>query len=80
MIDKIDDDMLAIEATYMELTSSLIDKGISPYAMAAIMTKLGMMIYKTSLNAEDYNLMVDSISDQRNLIKSFNEYGAKRLN
>lgn len=76
-----DDQMLAIEATYMELTSSLIDKGISPYAMAAIMTKLAMMIYKTSLNAEDYNLMVDSISDRRDQIKSFNDYGTiSRLN
>ena len=75
-----DEQLLAIEATYMQLTSGLMNKGISPYAMAAIMTKLGMMIYKTSLNAEDYNLMVDSISDQRNLIKSFNKYDAKRLN
>ena len=76
-----DDQMLSIEAAYMELTTKFIDNGISLYAMAAIMTKLGMMIYKSSLNAEDYNLMVDSISDRRDLIKSFDEYGqTTRLN
>ena len=76
-----DDQMLSIEAAYMELTTKFIDNGISPYAMAAIMTKLGMMIYKSSLSAEDYNLMVASISNRRDLIKSFDEYGQRlRLN
>ena len=75
-----DEEFLALEATYMQLTSSFLDKGISPYAAAAVMTKLGMMIYKTTLNAEDYNLMIDSISDRRDMIKSFDQYGLQRLN
>jgi len=39
------------------------------------------MIYKTSLNAEDYDAMINTISDNRDEIKSFEEYGsAGRLN
>ena len=65
----------------MELTNRFSDQGISPMASAAIMVKLALMIYKTSLDPEEYNSMVDNISDSRNLIKRFDEYvGAGRLN
>jgi hypothetical protein len=76
-----DDDFLALEATYMNLTTSMLDKNISPYAMAAVMVKIALMIYKSSLNPEEYNSMVNSISDSRNEIKSFDVYGnTNRLN
>jgi hypothetical protein len=46
-----------------------------------VMTKLAFMIYKTSLNAEDYDTMINEISDNRDKIKSFTEYGSSgRLN
>lgn len=76
-----DDDLLAIETSYMNITTQYIDKGMSPYACAAAMTKLAFMIYKTSMNAEDYNIMINSISDSRDMIKSFDELEKyKRLN
>lgn len=80
-IETNDDQMLALEISYMELTTRFSEEGISPMACAAIMTKLALMMYKTSLGAEEYNLMVDSISDSRHLIKTFDEYGqTSRLN
>lgn len=80
-INTSEDDMLALEMSYMELTNKFIDSGISPMASAAVMAKISFMIYKTSLNAEDYNSMIDTISDSRDLIKSFSEYvGVSRLN
>ena len=76
-----DDELLAIEVAYGELTRKFAEEGINPFACAAVMTKLAFMIYKTSLNAEEYDTMINEISDNRDKIKSFAEYGtAGRLN
>ncbi len=80
-INTSDDELLSIEISYGELTRKFAEEGINPFACAAVMTKLAFMIYKTSLNAEDYNSMINAISDSRDEIKSFEEYGsAGRLN
>jgi len=68
-----DNQLLALEASFMDLSGRFIDEGFSPYAIAAIMTKISFMIYKTTLNAEDYNAMIDSISANRDRIRSFEE-------
>jgi hypothetical protein len=39
--------------------------------VAAIMMTQALSIYKTSMTAEDYNRMVDSISDSRDHVKTF---------
>ena len=75
-----DEEMLAMEISFAELTNKFTQEGFSPYACAAVMTKLAFMIYKTSMSAEDYNLMIDSISDNRDKIKAFDEYAQQRLN
>jgi len=68
-----DEELLAMEISYANLTSKFTEEGFSPYACAASMVKLAFMIYKTSMNAEEYNMMIDSISDSRDHIKSFAE-------
>lgn len=76
-----DDQLLALETSFMDLAGRFIDMGFSPYAIAAIMTKISFMIYKTTLNTEDYNVMIDSISANRNAIRSFDELkNISRLN
>jgi hypothetical protein len=76
-----DEELMAMEISYAHLTSKFTDEGFNPYACAASMVKLAFMIYKTSMNAEDYNMMIDSISDSRDKIKSFVEVGeVSRLN
>lgn len=76
-----DDEMLALEMSYLELTRRFMEDKVSPYACAAVMSKLAMMIYKTSLNEEDYNRMIDTISENRHAIKSLTEYtNGGRLN
>jgi hypothetical protein len=73
--------LLVLEASFMNLSERFIEEGFSPYAIAAIMTKISFMIYKTTLNAEDYNIMINQISDNRDKIKSLQEYTSiKRLN
>lgn len=66
-----DEELMAMEISYADLTHRFTQEGFSPYACAASMVKIAFMIYKTSLDAEEYNLMIDSISDSRDKIKSF---------
>lgn len=68
-----DEELMAMEISYAELTHKFVEDGFNQYACAASMIKLAFMIYKSSLDAEEYNLMIDSISDSRDKIKSFAE-------
>jgi hypothetical protein len=76
-----DEQMLALEVSFAELTSRFVKEGFDPYACAAIMTKIAFMIYKSSMTPEDYNLMIDEISNSRDIIMTFSEFEQKgRLN
>jgi hypothetical protein len=76
-----DDELMAIEMSFLAITNKFAEEGISPLASAAVMMKIAMMVYKSSLNAEDYNAMINTIADSRDMIKTFEEYGsAGRLN
>ncbi len=77
-----DEELMGLEASYLMLTHKLVDENFSPMACAAVMTKLAMMMYKSSLSAEDFNLMVDTISESRDLVRTFSEFqsSAGRLN
>lgn len=68
-----DEELMAMDISYTDLTARFIQEGFSPYACAASMVKIAFMIYKTSLDAEEYNLMIDSISDSRDKIKSITD-------
>lgn len=72
-INTTDEELMAMEISYAQLTHKFVDEGFSQYACAASMIKLAFMIYKSSLDAEEYNAMIDSISDSRDRIKSFSE-------
>lgn len=74
-IDNLTVDQLSeVELAYLELTTNLANAGVPPIAAAAIMTKLAMMVYKTSLSPEDYNFMIDQIANSRDLIRTMEEY------
>ena len=72
-INTTDEELMAMEISYANLTHKFVEEGFSQYACAASMAKLAFMIYKSSLNAEEYNAMINSISDSRDRIKSFSE-------
>ena len=72
-INTTDEELMAMEISYYNLTHKFVEEGFSQYACAASMVKLAFMIYKSSLNAEEYNEMINSISDSRDRIKSFAE-------
>lgn len=73
-INTSDEQMIALEVSFAELTNRFVKEGFDPYACAAVMTKIAFMIYKSSMSPEDYDLMIDSISDSRNMIRTFAEF------
>lgn len=80
-IETSDEELMAMEISYANLTQKFVEDGFNQYACAASMIKLAFMIYKSSMSIEDYNSMIDSISDNRDKIKSFAEIAQfSRLN
>jgi hypothetical protein len=66
------DDTDSIDELYQEywiIHSAMIDKGHGPLEIAAILIAQSMSIYKTVLANEEYDKMVDSISDMRYNVK-----------
>ncbi len=54
---------------YWEFHSAMMDRGHSPLEVAAVLVAQSMSIYKTVLDASEYDKMVDSISDMRYNVK-----------
>lgn len=50
---------------YWSIHSAMIGKGHTPLEIAAILVAQSMSIYKTVLDPEDYDQMVDDISNLR---------------
>lgn len=52
-----------------EMTNEFLKDGYEPLAVAAMYTMVAMQIYKTTMSEEDYNAMVDVISNSRDKVK-----------
>jgi hypothetical protein len=57
--------------TLVKLTAELVNSGYSAMEISAVMTRVALQIYKTTLNNEDYNRMIDVISSSRDEIEKF---------
>jgi hypothetical protein len=55
---------------YLEFTDHMVGQ-YDPMEVAAIMMAQALSIYRTTMSEEDYNLMVDSISDNRDKVQTF---------
>jgi hypothetical protein len=53
---------------YWAFHATMIDKDHSPIAIAAILVAQALSIYKTVLEEDEYNSIVDSISDKRDKV------------
>jgi hypothetical protein len=69
-----EDNLLKVYEEYMELTDKLISENASALEIAPIMIKIGLEIYKTVMSKEDFNKMVDYISDSRDDIRNLSEF------
>lgn len=54
---------------YWAFHASMIDKEHNPMEIAAILVAQALSIYKTILDPDEYNSMVDSISDSRDKVQ-----------
>ena len=63
----------AIANSLYTMAGDMIAEGQKPFAVAAVFTMIALQIYKSSLSKEDYDKMVDSISDSRDQIMSLND-------
>lgn len=70
-MDKQDSDLIIVADRIYKTTTELMIEGHQQFAIAAALTMVAMQIYKSSLSKEDYDKMVDSISDSRDQVLSF---------
>jgi len=72
-MDKQDSDLIIVADRIYKTTTELMIEGHQQFAIAAALTMVAMQIYKSSLSKEDYDKMVDSISDSRDQVMSLND-------
>jgi hypothetical protein len=68
-----DERLIEAYEEYMLTTDKLLSQGTKALELAPIMVKLGLEIYKTVMSEEDYNKMVDFISDNRGEIQDLSD-------
>jgi len=56
---------------YMKFTDDMVGEYQSVLEIAAVMLAQSLSIYKTTMNDEDYNRMVDNISSARDKVQKF---------
>ena len=56
---------------FIDLVNTLLDD-VDVMMIAAVMSTIGMSLYRTSLSEEDYNKMVKAMFDLKDEVKTFN--------
>jgi hypothetical protein len=56
---------------YLSLTAKLVSKGVPTLGIAGVMMAQAMSMYKTALSPNEYDMIIDSISDSRDQVKRF---------
>ena len=69
-----DEELHTIQESFITLTDQFVRAGISPLAIAAMLSKISFMVYKTCLTQEEYERMTDFIHRERDMIKSLQEW------
>lgn len=67
-----DSDLLKLYNEYLQFTDDQLTNH-DAMAVAGIMLAQALSIYKTAMNDDDYNKMIDTISESRDKVKSFND-------
>ena len=67
-----DDELQNLYDTFFKFASDQCLEN-SPMAVAGVMIAQALTIYKSAMSEEEYNLMVDNISNSRNKVKTFSK-------
>lgn len=57
----------------LELVAELLEGGAEPFVIAGVMSTVALSMYKTTLSAEDFNTMIDYISESRHRVSRMDE-------
>jgi len=68
MLDNNEDTLGQLYSLYMTMFIELLEQGYRESEIAAITMKMSMEIYKTILDDDGYNTMIDYLSDNRDKI------------
>jgi hypothetical protein len=68
-------DLQTIYQTLMDTTNDLLEEH-DPLAIAACMMSQALSIYRTALDEEDFNRIVDNISAQRDKVRILTQEGS----
>ena len=68
---KSDKQLQEIYDRYMQFTDEMVGEYESVLEIAAVMMTQALSIYKSSMDTEDFNRMVDTISASRDQVKTF---------
>lgn len=49
----------------LSLVTELLENGAEPFEIAGVMSTVALSMYKTTLSPEDFNRMIDYISESR---------------
>lgn len=69
-----DENLINTYNEFMILTDKLLGEDVKAIEIAPILIKLGLEIYKTVLSPEEYDRMVDFISDHRGEINDLSNF------
>ena len=67
----------AVYESYLRITNGLIESDHDPLMLAAVLSTMGLSIYRTMLNETDYDLMIDAIGNFKDEIKTFENSNPK---
>lgn len=68
-----DEQFKAAYNLYMKLTNDALKSGLSIHMIAAVMTTIGLSLYRSSLSEEDYNDMIEAMLELKDQVTIFEE-------
>jgi len=77
-MEEADQNISTMNAELLNMLEKWATDGYNAAEIAAVITLMGLRIYRTTLEDADYNAMIDSISLLRDKIQTFNLNEAKR--
>ena len=69
-----DENLIRTYNEFMVLADKLLGEDVKAIEIAPILIKLGLEIYKTVMSPDDYDRMVDFISDHRDDINDLSDF------
>ena len=77
---KSEDQIIQLNEDCLQFVHEQLDKDQVPLAIAAVLAKVALQIYKTTLTEEDFNAMIEAIVENSNRIMPLAEKSSRTLN